>query len=518
MVVHRMSNPKAFVVECEKVGVTYDRLQEAHECLGKQATARMFYGKSKRGGGGFVSAISIENWMETLRYAMDHRDEEDHDPYQTRDIRPTEEWEAFVELIYQPIEEAVIESWKTMSNKKLGQDAKKYGMVVGTTNTESLKDIHERVSRMVDRRRQCFWYKKIETTRESEVNYSLLNIFQLREIAKELGISTNLKKEELITEIRVYREASIVLSYSEMTTPRLKLIAKERGLLEYNNLKKEELIGLLQQLDDKQQNEKDRITLGGIDVIARPEDGYINATQLCKAGGKEYSGWFRNSKTEEYLEELEVVLKICRTDLLKLNNGGRYNEQQTWVHPRVAIHIAQWISPKFAVIVTGWIHTLLATGSISIADPVSAFSNRTEMDKEAEELEQFVRIEEYTTDSVIYVSYIGKGMLKVGFSDGRLLQRIKRHTSTESMYPQWRLVELVRVSGRQVEKMLHDFLYPYQTEFNKQKEIYKPLKGIQTFLEVVNRFIADNDLPMKIHRLEKRINELELENALLKIK
>jgi len=27
----------------------------------------------------------------------------------------------------------------------------------------------------------------------------------------------------------------------------------------------------------------------------------------------------------------------------------------TWVHPRVAIHVAQWISPQFAVKVTEWV-------------------------------------------------------------------------------------------------------------------------------------------------------------------
>jgi hypothetical protein len=137
------------------------------------------------------------------------------------------------------------------------------------------------------------------------------------------------------------------------------------------------------------------------------------------------------------------------------------------------------------------------------------------MDAEAEVLEQDVKIEEYTTDSVIYVSYIGKGMIKVGFSDGRLLQRNKKHTSTESMYSQWRMVHMVRVSGKPIEKLLHDFLYPYQSEFNKQKEIYKPSKTIQTFLNMIDRFIEDNDLPMKIRKLEKRVQELELENALL---
>ena len=133
------------------------------------------------------------------------------------------------------------------------------------------------------------------------------------------------------------------------------------------------------------------------------------------------------------------------------------------------------------------------------------------MDIEAEVLEDKVKMEEYITDSVIYVSYIGKGMVKIGFSDGKLLQRNKKHTA------QWRLIKLVKVSGRPIEKMLHDFLLPYKAEFSKQKEVYKSVKTLETFLTMIETFLLDNDLPMKINSLEKQIQELQLENIQLKL-
>jgi KilA-N domain len=522
MVVHHMSNPKSFVQDCKRLGVTYELLIESQESLGKQSTARMFNGKSKRGGGGFCSAASIENWLETFKYVTEHPDQDDHDQYQAREVLPNEEWYKFVEIIKTPIDQTIIESWKKFPKKKLGEEAKKYGYTVGIANSKAIMNIHERLLEMVQRRKQNIWdkqvYEKVEDN-ELNLNYQLMNIFKLREIAKEHGISTNLNKEDMINEIKAFQENdSISIEYAEMSTSRLKLLAKDRGLLEYNNLKKDELVESLKRLDSEEQNERDKkdyITLGGIEIISRPEDGYINATQLCKAGRKEYSSWFRNTKTFDFLNELETVLQICRTEILKINNGGI--DQHTWVHPRVAIHIAQWVSPKFAVLVTGWIQTLLSTGSVSIERPVKAFSTLTEMDVEAEELEQQIKLEEYTTHSVIYVSYIGKGLLKVGFSDGRLLQRNKKHTSTESMYSQWRFVQLTKVSGKPIEKMLHDFLVPYQTEFNKQKEIYKPTKTISAFLDMITTFLSDNDLPMKIRKLEKRIYELELQNISLKL-
>ena len=525
MVVHRMSNPKSFVDDCKKCNVTYQYLLEAHECVGKQATARMFLGKSKRGGGGFVSAASIENWLETFKYANKHPDEEDHDQHQSREVNPTEEWHLFIDLIHKPIQQIEIDSWAKMSKKMLGEEVKKYGITFGVANSKAIINIHERMSDMAQRRKTHFWNKPLVRVAEESVDQTMneqtlknMNIFQLRELAKERNISVNLCKDDMINEIIAYREDDIsTVEYTEMST-RLKLIAKDRGLLEYNNLKKDELVEALKLKDVKDQeenNKKDRIMLGGIEIISREGDGYINATQLCKAGGKEYYGWFRNTKTTEFLEELSSVVQICGTELVETKQGG--TEQGTWVHPRVAIHIAQWVSPKFAVIVTGWIQTLLSTGNVSIERPVKAFATLTQMDVEAEELESTVKMEEHTADSVLYISYIGRGMVKVGYSDGRLVQRNKKHMSTESMYSQWRIVHLVNVSGRPIEKILHEFLFPYQTDFNKQKEIYKPLKSITSFINMVSRFVEDNDLPMKIRRLESEVQRLKLENMELRL-
>ena len=533
MVVHRMSNPKSFVDDCKKCNVTYQYLLEAHECVGKQATARMFLGKSKRGGGGFVSAASIENWLETFKYANEHPDEEDHDQHQSREVNPTEEWHLFVELIHKPIQQIEIDSWVKMSKKMLGEEVKKYGITFGIANSKAIVNIHERMSDMVQRRKTHFWNKPLVRVAEvrvaeesvdhpmTEQTLKNMNIFQLRELAKERNISVNLCKDDMINEIIAYREDDIsTVEYTEMSTSRLKLIAKDRGLLEYNNLKKDELVEALKLKDVKDQEEndkKDRIMLGGIEIISREGDGYINATQLCKAGGKEYSNWFKNSKTNEFLEELEGSLLIRRDLLIQINIEGNNENRCTWVHPRVAIHIAQWVSPKFAVIVTGWIQTLLSTGNVSIERPIKAFTTLTQMDVEAEELESTVKMEEHTADSVLYISYIGRGMVKVGYSDGRLVQRNKKHMSTESMYSQWRIVHLVNVSGRPIEKILHEFLFPYQTDFNKQKEIYKPLKYITSFINMVSRFVEDNDLPMKIRRLESEVQRLKLENMELRL-
>jgi hypothetical protein len=45
------------------------------------------------------------------------------------------------------------------------------------------------------------------------------------------------------------------------------------------------------------------LTLNNIVIISRSEDNYINATQLCQAGGKKFSHWYSLDTTKELINE-----------------------------------------------------------------------------------------------------------------------------------------------------------------------------------------------------------------------
>ncbi len=93
-------------------------------------------------------------------------------------------------------------------------------------------------------------------------------------------------------------------------------------------------------------------------ISLRSGDGYINATAMCKAAGKEWSEYRRRKATDEFFAELALGLGIAQGQLASTTfgtPGGDARNQGTWVHPQVAIHLAQWASPKFAVQVTGWV-------------------------------------------------------------------------------------------------------------------------------------------------------------------
>ena len=51
--------------------------------------------------------------------------------------------------------------------------------------------------------------------------------------------------------------------------------------------------------------------LSGVQIGQRKVDGYINATAMCKAGGKFLGGYLRAKSTKEYLRALSDDMQIC---------------------------------------------------------------------------------------------------------------------------------------------------------------------------------------------------------------
>lgn len=90
-------------------------------------------------------------------------------------------------------------------------------------------------------------------------------------------------------------------------------------------------------------------------IEQRLMDGYINATALCKAAGKEYKHYAENATTKAFIKELSSEVGIPTSALIQVIRGGVPQWQGTWVHPQVAINLAQWASPKFAVLVSKWV-------------------------------------------------------------------------------------------------------------------------------------------------------------------
>lgn len=111
-----------------------------------------------------------------------------------------------------------------------------------------------------------------------------------------------------------------------------------------------------------------------ITIEARPHDYYVNANQLCKAIGIEYDKWYSMEVTRGYLWSVQSTYKP-RTDKLDVKSclsGGEFGnslshlptlieirdgttEDIAWVHPSVAIHIAQWGIPQYVFNISTWV-------------------------------------------------------------------------------------------------------------------------------------------------------------------
>ena len=107
------------------------------------------------------------------------------------------------------------------------------------------------------------------------------------------------------------------------------------------------------------------LVLNNVEIIYRKDDGFINATKLCQAGESRYSYWYQNNKTKKFIDVLSLSVGIPTDTLIKQDKGD-INNRCTWVHPQIAINIAQWISPEFDVQVSKWIYELCITGHVSM--------------------------------------------------------------------------------------------------------------------------------------------------------
>jgi KilA-N domain len=120
-------------------------------------------------------------------------------------------------------------------------------------------------------------------------------------------------------------------------------------------------------------------------TIIQREDGYWNATAMCKANGKEWSNYRLTDGANAYADALSRSLGIPRDLLIQQNMTGPNHLRGTWVHQRIAIHLAQWCNPRFAVMVTGWVEELLTKGRVElpVARPIEHLSVATEFLKVA---------------------------------------------------------------------------------------------------------------------------------------
>ncbi|UOF81252.1 kila protein [Caudoviricetes sp.] len=86
---------------------------------------------------------------------------------------------------------------------------------------------------------------------------------------------------------------------------------------------------------------------GGI-FHQRKSDGYINATEFCKANNRIVGEFLRLPSTQDYINFLTTGKSLSIPPVFtKEGKGGG-----TWIHPKLAIHLGQWISVEMMDLVS----------------------------------------------------------------------------------------------------------------------------------------------------------------------
>lgn len=130
--------------------------------------------------------------------------------------------------------------------------------------------------------------------------------------------------------------------------------------------------------------------VNGVKVEQRRNDGFINGTAMCVAHGKNISDWLKTEETFELVTGLAIDLgMVSETEgeenialinsdlspnsaktrvaafyptLVQVRRGSPENGGGTWVHPDLAVQLAQKCNTRFAIQVSRWIREWLLTG------------------------------------------------------------------------------------------------------------------------------------------------------------
>lgn len=450
------------------------------------------------------------------------------------------------------------------------------GVTLGVRNAKSVKNLLERMKQMVERRKEKIWDSDavaggqsagnaVVTTEEAGDNYRMNNIITLRQMAKERGIVFLHKTKDEIIQLleafdakknspsdntdHVHRNPDeLVMDYEKMTSGQLKELAKNRGFIRYNNVNNTNLRAIHRQYDEAVQTQKKQSheakvsaqTTDGMDKavveveresavnefqlvaengdtfpIMIRQDGMVNVTQLCNAMGKDFYDYHRTKQTQAFIDALRSEPNIHGSEILVTKKGGVPKLQGTWCHRLIAIDCARWLHPRFALQVIKWTDEILTKGSVRIERPLLPILDRGALDIEAEELERKCNTLQNSNQFVLYLAYIGNGLIKIGSSDRRIQERESKHRSCESLYPQFRFIHFFAISSGIIERTIHHLLDKYRHPFNKQKEVYKPSSTLREFIEMVDTLLKEHDLEMKVREII--IENLQLRNQMLEL-
>ena len=242
-----------------------------------------------------------------------------------------------------------------------------------------------------------------------------------------------------------------------------------------NNLKNELKNINLAKINNQQITNLQSLTLNNIIITSRSDDNYINATQLCKAGDKQFNDWYCLNNTKEIIKQVDIT-------------------QDFWIHPKLAIQVAQWISVEFAIKINDWIFQLLTNSKIEINIKLQE-ENKLKDERikllENKYLKKHKR-KNYSNNNIIYMLSTEFHLINRIYIIGKTTN-LKNRLSVYNKSCDHQVIYYKECNNEKilnlVETMILDKLKKYQEKANRDRFILPIENDISLFTNIIDKSI-----------------------------
>lgn len=236
----------------------------------------------------------------------------------------------------------------------------------------------------------------------------------------------------------------------------------------------------------KEENKLYKYDIGDNVYIESNKECYINIENLCKTNQKSLNEWHKLNDTKIFLTALSKDVNIP-THLLIISD----QTQITWVHPYIAINIAQWISPETGVKISLWIHEIMLYNS-KLKNYKQLCLENTEQKLKIECLtKKYVKLQsrvKYTDKNVIYIlttpSHKKEGKYILGKATN-LTNRLSVYNKTDDYEVVYYQSCLDEETMALVEKCIFLKLKNYRQQANRERFILPSDQTINVFINII---------------------------------
>lgn len=90
-------------------------------------------------------------------------------------------------------------------------------------------------------------------------------------------------------------------------------------------------------------------------IRQRAVDGYLSATDMCKAVEKSFSDYRRSKASEEVVQSIISTTGIPASGLIQSVSESVSEFNGVWVQPQIGMHLARWGSPDLGKAASKWV-------------------------------------------------------------------------------------------------------------------------------------------------------------------